>query len=303
MRTSFLVLGAGLGVLASAAFAESAKITAVFPAKNPRIAMFKSLGIDNFSGREGSKLAFELERYLTKPVDGNSAYFSLLADGSAPDGIVRGDASSAVTETPYQQTNMVCVTKDANGKCLTKAPQVVNCMRRIVEFTGTISVVDNASGEVIFTERFPRRNDMNWCGNQQPWATIDQTVRNMATDVAKEFRKIATPRADDYSVRYKEKNDGLDSAAKASFKTAMSLTKSDPMAACRIFDELSASYANQLSVVFNQGVCDEIQHNYVLGEIHYTDAAKLEGGRGDAAKALERVQQLKASQELSVKRG
>lgn len=303
MRKIALATSITIVATASVALAESAKMTALFPAGNSRIAMFKTVGIDNFSGRDGSKLAFELERNLTRPFDGNAAYFKLLADGSAPDGIVRGNASSAVTETPYQRTDTVCTAKAPDGKCVSQAQQVVNCMRRVVEYTADISVVDNGSGEIVYSQQFPRRNEISWCAGQQAWTTIEQEVNNMTADVAKQFRKVATPSTETYSVRYQENTAGLDGAAKASFKNAIQLTKNDAMAACRIFDELSGTYPDNFSIVYNQGVCDEVQHNYPLGQVHYGKAAQLGPGRDDVTKALERVGRLNAAQELAKKRG
>jgi len=303
MRIIILAFGATLVAMGSAALAESARLTALFPAGNPQIAKFKTLGIDEFSGREGSKLALELERRLTKPFDGNAAYFILLADGSAPDGVVRGNASSAVTEAPYERTDQVCVAKGPDGKCTAKAPQVFNCIRRIVEFSGDISVVDNTSGQIIFSQQFPRREEVSWCGSQQAPTTISQVIQNFTVDVAKQFSKIATPYVDDYTVRYMENIREMDAPTKASFKTAIKLTEKDPMGACRLFDTLGEANPNNPSVVFNQGVCAEIQHDYLLAKIHYGKAAELSGNRGDAAKGLERVQKMQSAKELAEKRG
>lgn len=303
MRRIMLAAATTIVATASLASAESARMTALFPAGNSRIAMFKTIGIDNFSGREGSKLAFELERNLTRPFDGNAAYFKLLADGSAPDGIVRGNASSAVTETPYQRRETICTAKAPDGKCITQSEQTVNCMRRVVEFSADISVVDNGSGEIVFSQQFPRRNEISWCAGQQAWTTIEQVVNTMLADVATQFRKIATPSMETYSVRYQESTEGLDAPAKASFKNAIRLTKTDAIAACRIFDELIWYNPGSFAIAYNQGVCDEIQHNYPLGWLHYGNAAKLAAGRDDVAKALDRVAKLNAALELAKKRG
>lgn len=308
MRTFVSVAAIAASIIAAPAGAESIKMTGVFPSPNPQVAVYRVLGIDNFTGREGRRMQLELERRLTKPIDGQPAYFYLVGDGGVPDAIVAGDASSEVQETPYRGEEEVCVARDPSGKCTAKAKQPVNCMRRVVDFAVDVSVTDNTSGQIVFGERYPRNNTMTWCGAQQPYATIDQTLQNMIEDIAKQFRNKTTMRSDDYSVRLKEDKDAMSGDEKKVFAAWLKQTKSDPKGACaRVGDMPSGTPGSKTRIAYqyNTAVCSEFiaNGNTMFVVSYYENALKEAPGDKDIIEGLARVRQLEAARAIASQRG
>lgn len=298
------IVAAAAVAIAAPAGAESIKMTAVFPAPNPQVAIYRVLGVDNFSGREGRQMQMELERRLTKEYDGEPAYFYLVGDGAAPEAIVGGDASSRVTETPYRGKEEVCVARDAAGKCTAKAIQPVNCMRRVVDFSVFISVTDNTDGQIVFSERYPRQNTMTWCGSQQPYASIDQTLQGMIHDIAKDFRKKTTMRSDDYGVRLREDTKGATPGGQVALKEWLKLSK-QPAIACDPQAMPLVGFDGEAGATqfYNSGVCYEFRGEYHNALADYRDALARDPDDSKIRKGIERATELLAASELAKKRG
>ena len=276
----------------------------MFPAENPEIARFRTLGVEPFTGPDGPSLSFEIERLLSQPDGGNRPYFTIIVPGGEPpDAVVSGTSQSGATENKFTRNEDVCTAKDPSGKCTSKVQKIHYCIRRVTELRSDVRVFDNTSGRVVFSQLFPQRNEFSWCDNAQPPNTIDAAVRQMTEATAKEFRRIAAPVTRSYQVRFRETTTGMDKQLKADFKQAIRMTQTNLPAACTTLAGLDARAPNHPSILFNRGLCDEVGGLYAGAVEFYRRAAGLMGNRGEAAEALDRINQLMAAEQTAASRG
>lgn len=287
-------IGAALAALciATTAQAESVKLTGRFPAAERQVAMLRSVAVERFSGRDGAALSLALERALA-----NGRHFDVVpadrrGDAGGADGVISGAVSAGVQESDFDKTEKRCVERDATRKC-TKEEQVkVRCTRRIVEFSADVRVVDAAKNRVLFSAERPKRDELTWCGDEEPARTAEQTVRTFIATTASELAAAFTPRDESYSVRFRESTKGLPKEAERLFKDIVKQTQRDLPGACAAWRAMAETIPDHPSILFDLGLCAEAAGNWTEASDFYAKAAPLLGRDSEAATGVRRIADL-----------
>lgn len=295
-----------LAVLTTAAVrAESVQMVGTFPAEHRDASLFGSIGVQRFSGQDGPALSLAIERELGESDRDGPPHFTVIAatrgGNAAPDAVMSGVVTTGVTENPFQQSEEKCTSK-VGDKCVAKEVQIVNCLRRVIEFRADVRIANNDDGKIAYSESIPRRDEVSWCGNQTPWRSTEAAVRDMIEQSAKQIRKDTVPRTRKYKVKVLEETEGLDKDAKARFKAIVKRTQKDLAGACQDFAAFGQQFPTHGDTQYNLGMCAESNRQYLGAVAQYRRAQTMVSDRKEVAEAVSRATLLEIARVDQTKR-
>ena len=110
---------------------------------------------------------------------------------------------------------------------------------------------------------------------------VQQFARNVRLDLAPEYRNEG--------IRVLESRSGIAKADRKAFREAIKLTKNDPYGACLGFKALEAGNPDDVSVLFNIGLCHEGEDDLDTAETFYRRVLAVEPGKDYAEAGLRRI--------------
>jgi tetratricopeptide (TPR) repeat protein len=247
------------------------------------------IAVESFGGPDGPDLAIRIEDALRSARIEDRPYFRVLP-GSAreADGVLRGTATAEITRERYAEQRSRCAAKDANGKCTERRKEDVRCFRRRIELVPNIRLIARDGALAYADNQSESVQDSRCDDDSSQFRSRETIVRGLADNIAARLRDALAPMQRRESIRVLEDRKGLSREDGEHFKNALRLTKSDPVAACRQWQAISAANANHAATIFNLGLCDEAAGDLDGAEQLYRRAAQLSPA-GNIAGGLERI--------------
>lgn len=287
-RVSLAVLAAAGIFGASAALAEVAQMTGLFPAQYRDAAMLHSLSVDRIGGRDGQAVGMAIERAL------GGGYFDLVYDGrrgnGRAEGTLSGAVSSGVEDSYYKQKDKKCVERDADKKCTKEEEVQINCTRRVANLTADLRIVRSDDGRIVYSASKPSRQEITWCQGQSPARTGEEMINAMIGEVANAVAAEITPHRESYRIRFRETTKGLPRELSNRFKAAVKLSQRDLRGACTEWAAMNQAAPGNGSIVFDLGLCAEAMGDLRKALGFYQEAIGLIGQRSEAGEGANRVQ-------------
>ncbi len=278
--------------LTTTAQAETLQINGLYPARADNVAEIKSIAIDRFGGNDGTALAFEIEDKLSDVEIDGAPYFKIMAGRSAiePEGTLSGTATAGIEEYPTKGYRERCVKRDDKDKCVKRKSVEVKCLKRVIDFQAQIRLSRFSDGQTIYADRKSNGNEQIVCGRKESFASSEEVIRGMINSAAYSVRRDLAPIERRENIRVLESRKGMDKATGKFFKSAVKMTKTDELEACRMWDEAAANRALHRSITFNRGLCAE--QKGTLGEAIklYTEANQMGGRKNEIDQAIRRIE-------------
>lgn len=291
----------GAMTLASVAQAESVKLVGTFPAGSADVAMLRSIAVDRFVGQGGAEVAIALERALTRPGIDGLVHFIVRPDPRDTDGVVSGAASTDVWSEDFTRREERCVERDERKKCVRKEKYAIECARRYVRMTIEARVEDR-DRRVLWAGTPERTKQDEWCEGDSSPESVDAVVDSLSADIAGDLRRAFAPTVRSYSVRFREKTMGLDTAQARRFKALVLQSQRDLPLACEGWTAIDRERPNHVATVFDLGVCAEAAGDLEGALIRYERASQLLGPHNEAQNDANRVRGLIAARDLAKRR-
>ncbi|WDA41015.1 tetratricopeptide repeat protein [Erythrobacter sp. BLCC-B19] len=308
MRLGWMI-GAGLALCTAAGVqAETLPVSGIYAAGADAPSRVRSIAIADFSGRGGERLAFAIDSALrgaviegqpwfdltfTAPAFGESYTYDGGLDGGAadggPDAVLRGigevewhDADSGTKQVEE------CVARDDNDKCIEKKKVNVPCRARHVTLRPEVRLVAR-DGTLLYAKGDTLTTSQRFCHDEERKPQVSAMTEELAARFAGAVRSDLAPVQLLQDIRVLESRQGMAKADQAAFKTALRLTKTDIVAACRAFDALEASNPQNITILFNIGLCHESAGDLAAAEARYVDVLAIKPGKLEPQEALARI--------------
>ena len=279
-------------VLCLAAFparAEVLVVSGIYPAGVDVAAEVGSISVDRFGGREGPALAMGVEDGLRDVYIQRKPWFAIVPVSTDADAVLRGTADSEVLRENTTLKRNRCVAKDGDGKCTERKDVEVDCIARTVRLRYSTRLISR-NGELIYRADDAPQEQLTYCPKDDSNVkTVDETVRQLRTRIVGSIRGALAPVEDQREFRVMESRKGLSGDASNLFRDAVKLTKSDPRAACDKWAEVERLSPGNVSVVFNLGLCAEMEDDLAAAEARYRDALSLSPGRDYPSEGMQRI--------------
>lgn len=294
-------------MIATGAMAETLTVTGVYAAGEDAAAGVHGLSIDSFGGEAGERLAFAIEDRLRTASVAGVPWFdvSLNAQGTnivvivdrdgevahehaAREAVLRGTASLEVTDLAAGTREVKeCAERDAKDKCIRREPVIYKCRNRAVMVRPELRLI-TGDGRTVYALRDHHRAEQRYCADEDGEPSTDDMIEGLIAEIAAQVRfdLVPTERADD--VRVLESRKGIARDDRDAFRAAVKLINHDPFAACQAFSGLEANNAQDVSVLFNLGLCQESEGNLGAAEEYYAQVLAI-SPKEYAVDAMDRI--------------
>ncbi|MEO9600416.1 tetratricopeptide repeat protein [Parasphingorhabdus sp.] len=278
--------------LSNAAQAEVLVIDGMTPADSSAFAQIQSIALEDFGGRDGRALAFELEDALAAIRIYGEPYFDVIGGRSAveSDAILSGNVTTDVEQDETVAKRRRCVERDDKDKCITHKNIRVDCLTRTVNFRAELRATRYSDGRRIYSESFPNQNEQTICfGDDEEFTSRRSIIRNMVSETVGTIRRDLAPRQYRREVRVLESRKGMAKADGKFFKAAVKMTKSNPTEACRMWDEAADNGLVHISLTFNRGLCAEQRGDFESAIALYQEAQRISPGKLEVNQSIQRI--------------
>jgi hypothetical protein len=322
------IMGAGLGVLAglgsAAARAETVPVEGIYAAGTDAPSRARSIAIAGFAGRGGERLAFAIDSALRGAVIEGRPWFELTFsepprgttytyDRDADPAAYRGRADAVmrgIAEVEWRDredgTKQVeeCVTRDDRGKCTEKTKVDIPCRAREVTLRPEVRLVAR-EGELLYGKGDQLTASRRFCRDEKgSGPSVDSLVEELSRQFADAVRFDLAPVQRSETIRVLESRDGMSKADQTAFKAALKLTKTDVSEACAVFGELNQANPQNVTLLFNVGLCIERLGELGTAAELYDTVLALSPRKLEAQDGLARIaSRRRAERQLSIHYG
>lgn len=275
MRLAWMI-GASVALCAPAVKAETLPVDGIYAAGTDAPSRARSIAIAGFAGRGGERLAFAIDSALrgavvegrpwfeitfSEPPRGTAYTYDRDADPSAyrggADAVMRGIAEVEWRDRDDGTKQIEeCVARDDRGKCSEKRNVDIPCRARDVTLRPEVRLVAR-DGELLYGKGDELTASRRFCKDDNGSPPVDSMIEELARQFADAVRFDLAPVQRYETIRVLESRTGMSKADQAIFKTALRLTKSDVSEACALFGDLSRSNPQNVTTLFNIGLCIE----------------------------------------------
>lgn len=302
-----------LAVLAAtlAACGTTVAIQARYPARYAEAADIRRIAVGGFGGYGGAEFQAVLQAELYSATFDGRPYFTVLATGGPLDsgaaaafgrsqgaqGVVFGMVGTDFDTQTYQGSEQRCVEwKDKECKKYRSFP--IPCWRRNAVLMVTPTLVDAATGRVLYTTQKRASRSVSWCANETPPSGGDiDLVSGAQREIAGEIRRDIAPYNTTLDASLKTRGDGLPADLKTQFAAAVKAASSGDMGqACGAWSDIDRAAPGNLDTVYDLGVCAESNADFERALILYRKAQALSPTPDKTiAASIARAEDLKAA--------
>ena len=288
----FLAVGvtASMGLIGTSAAAEVIAAGGYSPATSDAGLGIETIAVERIDGSDGSKVTFELKEALDGLRLDDEQWFEIVPTSAEyVDATFRGsaDSNSSITELDDKKVT-TCAEKDEDGDCIRNKVSYYSCSSYEVSLRYDIELI-GSDGLVLYSVRDEDSSSRDYCTDEDSRPSVQRMTDRLAEALATRTRRALAPRFFRSDYRLLERRKGLEKADRKLFKQGLKLTKSDAEAACQVFEGLEANNPEQVSVLFNIGLCHESRRDFATAETYYARAESIEPGKWMTSESLERV--------------
>lgn len=318
------IIGAGAaGLLGAAAHAETLPVEGIYAAGTDAPSRARSIAISGFAGRGGERLAFAIDTALRSAVIEGRPWFELTFsepprgttytyDRDADPAAYRGGADAVmrgIAEVSWRDredgTKQIeeCVSRDDRGKCTEKKKVDIPCRARDVTLRPEVRLVSR-EGELLYGKGDQLITSRRFCKDEEGSPSVDSMTEELARQFADAVRFDLAPVQRYDTIRVLESRQGMSKPDQTAFRAALKLTKTDVAEACAVFGELKQRNPQNVTVLFNAGLCIER-----LGELDtaaqlYEAALAISPRKIEPQEGLDRIaSRRRAERQLSIRYG
>ncbi len=266
-RKIAILLAAASALSSASAHAEQLAINGVYAARTDGARGVSEIAIEPILGREGFALEDALANQLGSAQIDGEPFFRLLP--SAPDeehpvpgsATLRGFADSNVYDVSdgvIERTT--CLREEVVGekkhkKCVESLTETFECRRLHVSFNPEVALI--AEEGTLYRRADSFTKSERYCADSSFLPNADAMLDAMVSRFARLVRLDLAPEQRFNRFRILESRKGLEGKDREVFKQAIKLTKSDPVGACILFEEILSRNPFQRSVLYNAALCWE----------------------------------------------
>ena len=327
-----------IGVLLIAGCAApTTSVRMLVPAEHHEVTEFRTISVLPFQGRNGERVANELECELVSLYFNNQPFFTVvervrmqhalnelelgqtgLIDAQSvvevgnmigAEAIYTGSIISArVDQEYYTETRKECVQRKnpdkAYSECLRWQENSIECTKKIATFHLSPKIIVVESGHVVYAKNIRKVAEDSQCDDSATAISPNRGLIQQARTAAfKGFIKDVAPTYVDQELTMMNAVDGLNQAAVTRLKSGLSFAQEQRMGrACQLWNEaVQLNGRATLSLLYNLGVCAETQSDYMRALGYYNQAdQKLAKPNDTVSEALRRIK-LKIRQQEKLK--
>ncbi|MEW8561619.1 MAG: hypothetical protein DBP03_09805 [gamma proteobacterium symbiont of Ctena orbiculata] len=260
-------------------------VQARFPAAYPDATALKRISVLGFKGSDGIGFADQLTAELKAAnLDGQLIFAVMSKDmikGRTGDiktamshgralgvqGVYYGQVDKLnIVSRNWKQERTKCLEYKNFFKCKKSKKIKVTCHEQLATYTAQPKLVNVLTGDIVYTESISSSSKNQYCsdsGRKYSKAEFNALLRK---DVAAKVRRRVAPFNGVFNVQLKNDTKGLAGQDKDKFSSGLSFSDAGQMdRACAIWQELSAlsrESNNNISLVYNLGVCAEVVADY-----------------------------------------
>ncbi len=289
------------------------------PPNNPEVSKYKTIAFLPFKGKNGDLFSLELEskvknlsingKPIFKVIDRQNLKTILSEQKLSLSGLV--DESKAikigkllgvsgiwtgavlknnVSIYPFYERRFKCL----DEKCKKTKEYLVRCYRKEANFSFIARLLDVSTGEVVYSKNNKGFASGEYCLDSG-YTVSSQYLLNLAKERAiKKFLKDIAPYKTYYSLKIKEDIEGISEKDEETFKNSLDwIDAKDLNKACDIWKKLLKKYPNNITLLYNLGVCYETKNNLTKAYTFYKKAYNLLSKPDeDVINALNRIKKL-----------
>ncbi len=317
-------LGAATAALAATgAQAETLPVEGIYAAGTDAPSRARSIAIAGFAGRGGERLAFAIDTALrgaviegrpwfeltfSEPPRGTSYTYDRDADPAAyrdgADAVMRGIAEVEWRDRDDGTKDVEeCAARDDRGKCSEKKTVTYPCRAREVTLRPEVRLVGR-EGDLLYGKGDQFTTSRRFCKDEKGAPNVDSMVEELARQFADAVRFDLAPSQRYEDIRVLESRSGMSKPDQTAFKAALKLTKNDVAGACRAFEALEATNPQNITVLFNIGLCRESEGALDDAAARYEAVLALSPRKLEPQEGLARIaSRIRAERQLSIHYG
>jgi len=295
------------------------------PPKYPQVFKYKTIAFLPFKGKDGDYFSIQLEakvKNLTmngvpifKVIDRQNLKSVLSEQKLSLSGLVddknavkigkligvQGIWTGAVLKNnvniyPFFEKRFKCI----DDKCKRTKEYLIRCFRKEANFSFVAKLIDVATGEVVYSKEHKGGRYGRYCLDSGYVISSESLLQQAKNQAISNFLRDIAPYKTTYSVKIKEKIEEVAGEDKETFKNSLRwLESKDLNKACDIWEKLLEKYPNNITLLYNLGVCYETKSNLKDAYSFYKKAYNLLSKPDeDVINALKRVENLLKKQYL-----
>lgn len=302
------LFAAAVLVGAGAAHAETLPVEGIYAAATDAPSRARSIALADFPGRAGERLAFAIDSALrgaiiegrpyyaltfTAPAFGDSYTYDGAADSrsgsrAGADAVMRGMAQVNWRDVDAGTKQGEECEKYSGSICIAKKKVNYVCSAREVSYRPEVRLVSR-EGDMLYAKADTLTTSRRYCEDDKTPPSVDAMVEELAGRFALAVRRDIAPQYLREDIRLLESRDGIAKSDHAAFREGLRLTKSDIRAACDAFAALEAGNPQDITILFNIGLCHESAGELDAAAERYNAVLGLRRGKLEAADGLARI--------------
>ena len=326
-KAGWMAAGALLGLQAPAQ-AETLPVAGLYAAGEDAPSGIRLMAIERFGERAGERLALAIDQQLRGAIVEGAPYFDVTFDSSrtgtfviydsepgperkpvvveegGPDAILRGIARTDVSDSASGTKEVKkCAARDENKKCIREDVTRYECRQLTVSLRPEVRLVSR-DGRQLYSHSDSLSTSERYCADSYGSPSADKMLQVLIDRFARTVRLDLAPEYREEQVRLLESRSGIAKADHKAFRNAVKLTKNDPIGACFAFEALEAGNPQDVSILFNLGLCREGEGNLEAAQGYYQRAVATGAGKGAPEQGLARLaSRWRAQDQLAVRFG
>lgn len=318
-----VMIGMAAVLCASAGQAETLPVEGIYAAGTDAPSRAQSIALAGFAGRGGERLAFAIDSALRGAVIEGRPWFELTFsepprgttytyDRDADPAAYRGGADAVmrgIAEVEWRDRDdgtkdvEECAVRDDRGKCTEKKTVTYPCRAREVTLRPEVRLVAR-EGDLLYGKGDQLTASQRFCKDEKGSPSVDSMVEQLARQFADAVRFDLAPSQRYEDIRVLESRSGMSKPDQSAFKAALKLTKNDVEGACRAFAGLEATNPQNITILFNIGLCRESEGALEEAAARYDAVLALSRGKLEPQEGLSRIaSRRRAERQLSIHYG
>lgn len=312
MRRAILCLLAAVGFTAPAQ-AETLPVAGIYAAGEDAPSEVKLIALGNFGGRAGERVALAIDGELRRAVINGEPWFDITFDSrggeryyvdssygvvgpggeilveGGPQAIMRGYVSVEVDERDAGTKEVEeCIKRDDDDKCIERGKVLYNCFDLDVALRPDVRLA-RIDGRLLYSKTDRLTATQRFCEDERSEPSVDDMLQGLIDQFARTVRFDLAPSYRSQGYRVMESRKGIAKEDRQAFGNAVKLTKNDPLGACMAFAALEENNPQDVSVLFNIGLCHESEGDLEAAAAYYREVLRIEPGKDYAGDGLRRI--------------
>jgi len=285
----------------------SINTTFVVPAHDADAAKLRRVGVYPFDGRNGEIYRARIEALLTGITLNGKQYFTMVERArldavlseqkttgeplfdehtaaqvgrlAGAEGIYMGVVNhESVSDDRYSRTRQRCASTDKDGKCTRWRDETIPCTRRVASVAMTLRLVATDTGTIVFARELSGRDQSDACrGDGKPLRDRNSLLAMSRQRAVDSLRQEIAPYLVTREIELMDETDGIeDRKAREKLESGLEFAEAGRMdRACEFWAQGRGLAPRALSLIYNLGVCAELDGDLEMARALYADADRL----------------------------